>query len=229
MKGPPTKLHGALVAIVEGYCNPIIAKSIINHALRNCNSSASALVHGGITKQILAEVERGLRLHGLDKTARGRCVDKIAALQSTNGVALDRTPDPVTVAINTETDIVETRMRVRELARSLGFDRITEVKVATAVSEIARNILTYAEFGSVTARCLTGDRHGLKIVATDSGPGIPNLDEVLSGLHQSDRGLGLGLRGCKKLMDEFEVRSNGSGTTVIMSMFHPDDEANAQT
>ena len=113
-------------------------------------------------------------------------------------------------------DIVMARVEGRNLARSLGFGVIDQARVATAISELTRNIVLYAGKGTVTLRVIeTPQRRGLEIVCADSGPGIADVALVMREGYSSRRGLGMGLPGTRRLMDEFEIRSRlGEGTVI---------------
>ena len=113
-------------------------------------------------------------------------------------------------------DIVVARVEGRNLARSLGFGVIDQARVATAISELTRNIVLYADKGTVTLRPIeTPQRRGLEIVCADSGPGIADVSLVMRDGYSSRRGLGMGLPGTRRLMDEFEIRSKPGEGTVI--------------
>ena len=119
------------------------------------------------------------------------------------------------VPIQREEDISSARVTARGLAEEIGFGSYAAVKIATAVSEFARNIFQYARTGLVEMKALGGASPGMEIVASDSGPAIENLASILGGTYQSRTGLGLGLRGSKKLMDEFDVDTQlGRGTVI---------------
>jgi serine/threonine-protein kinase RsbT len=96
------------------------------------------------------------------------------------------------------------------------------VRVATAVSEIARNALSYAGGGEVHIEPLLDPRPGIRVCVRDSGPGITAVDTILSGDYSSKTGLGLGIRGSRHLMDEFHVETGqGRGTTITMAKYVP--------
>ena len=120
------------------------------------------------------------------------------------------------IFVRSESDIVRVRDRVRMVARELGFDNVTQIKLTTAVSELTRNIYEYAKTGSITVSIIERDgQRGMEIIAEDTGPGIANLDKVLSGQFQSKTGLGRGITGSQRLMDYFNVDSApGSGTRI---------------
>ena len=124
------------------------------------------------------------------------------------------------VPIEAEHDIVVARQLARELARELGFGAIDQSRVATAVSELTRNVIRYATDGRGLAtmhRVEADGRVGLEIVVADEGPGIADIDLVMTEGYTSGEGLGLGLSGTKRLMDEMELESAvGQGTTVTI-------------
>lgn len=122
------------------------------------------------------------------------------------------------VHIHVDTDIVTARQEGRALAARLGFSGSEQVLIATAISEAARNILQYAKHGTIQISIVEeSGKRGIAIIATDSGPGIPDLDLAMLDGYSSSGGLGLGLPGIKRLMSDLEIRSEvGKGTTLIM-------------
>jgi signal transduction histidine kinase len=135
------------------------------------------------------------------------------------------------IYIRREADIVKVRDRVRRLARELGFDQTTQIKITTAVSELTRNIYEYAESGAITlAVAQVGHAAGLHVTARDSGPGIEPqvLDQIMRGDFRSAHGLGIGLAGTRRLVDDFSVESNdGGGTRVTIIKWLPPAQAAA--
>jgi serine/threonine-protein kinase RsbT len=129
------------------------------------------------------------------------------------------------IAIHGEDDIVLARSRAREIARLVGFGMVDQSRIATAVSELTRNIVRYAADGSgeVIIRQLAGRADGagspggIEIVAADEGPGIPDIELAMREGYTSGPGMGLGLPGTKRLMDEMEIESaSGTGTVVTI-------------
>ncbi len=120
------------------------------------------------------------------------------------------------IVVRNDLDIITARVAGRNMAAKLNFSTIDQARVATAISELARNIVLYAGEGKVTLLAIENNGSvGLEIICTDEGPGIANVTEVLEGKVASTKGLGMGLPGAKRLMDEFEVASEvGVGTTV---------------
>ena len=134
---------------------------------------------------------------------------------------LDRGPvrdDEVQVAIHGDPDIVAARQAAREMASRAGFTGTELTLLATAVSEVARNIVRFAGDGAVTIQLLGQPRPGIRVVARDAGPGIRDVDRALEDGYSTDEGLGLGLPGARRLVDEFEIASEvGRGTTVVLT------------
>jgi serine/threonine-protein kinase RsbT len=128
----------------------------------------------------------------------------------------------VRISITTEVDIVTARQSGRALATELGFSLTDTTLIATAISEVARNITTYAERGEIVCEPIRGERQGLLVVAVDEGPGIADVELALQDGFTTGQGMGLGLPGAKRLMDEFEIESiPGQGTTVSMRKWLP--------
>jgi serine/threonine-protein kinase RsbT len=121
------------------------------------------------------------------------------------------------IAIESDADVVTARQRARELAGELELSSTDRTLLATAISEVARNITTYATRGEVTLRIVRdGDgRSGIEVIAADNGPGIEDIERALQDGFTTGGGLGLGLPGARRLVDEFEIESAPrQGTTV---------------
>jgi serine/threonine-protein kinase RsbT len=123
--------------------------------------------------------------------------------------------------IRGEDDIVASRQRAREAARQLGFGAVDQSRIATAVSELTRNIVRYATdgHGEVTVREVSRPERsaGIEIIVADEGPGIADVDQALRDGYTSGGGMGMGLPGTRRLMDEMEIDSSpGRGTTVTI-------------
>jgi signal transduction histidine kinase/CheY-like chemotaxis protein len=129
----------------------------------------------------------------------------------------------LSVRLRYEEDLVIARQRTRQLARALGFDGHEPTRLATAVSEIARNAFRYAGGGLVEFAVEGATAPQLfEIRVTDAGPGIANLPEVLGGRYHSTTGMGLGIVGARRLMDQFEIVSApGQGTAVVLRKILP--------
>src|SRR5581483_4559820 len=129
----------------------------------------------------------------------------------------------LTVNISSEHDTVAARQRARQIARLLGFDNQDQTRISTAVSEIARNAFNYAGGGRLEYQIEGSATPQLFLIKiSDTGPGILNLNSVLDGTYQSPTGMGLGMVGARRLMDQFQIDSiPGKGTTVWLKKLFP--------
>ena len=131
--------------------------------------------------------------------------------------------DEIHVPISSDADIVIARQQGRALAERIGFTGSNLAVVATAISEVARNIVEYAKRGEIVLKAVNlGGRQGLTVMARDQGPGIPDIALAMQDGYSTAKGLGLGLPGARRLMDEFEIISKvGRGTTVTLKKWVP--------
>jgi serine/threonine-protein kinase RsbT len=124
----------------------------------------------------------------------------------------------VHVRIQNSADIVAARQQGRALASQAGFSHSNLTIIATAISEVARNIVEYAKEGEVIITLISDTtKKGVEIIASDQGPGIADVSTVMRDGYSTGKGLGIGLPGARRLMDEFAIASAvGTGTTVTM-------------
>ena len=124
----------------------------------------------------------------------------------------------VRVLIGGDIDIVTARQRGRDLALQLGFAGSDLTVIATAISEVSRNIVSYAARGEIILQAaVEPNRRGIVVIARDEGPGMPSVEDALRDGFSTGNSLGLGLPGARRLMDDFEIESAvGKGTTVTM-------------
>ncbi len=127
--------------------------------------------------------------------------------------------DELLVPIRADADVLLARQKARELAKALKFSGSELTLIATAISEVARNIVTYAKHGEILLRLVTqGRRRGIRVVGQDQGPRIADFSRAMQAGFSSFSRLGLGLPGSKRLMDDFDIVSVvGKGTTVTMT------------
>jgi serine/threonine-protein kinase RsbT len=127
------------------------------------------------------------------------------------------------VRIDSDVDIVLARQEGRALAAELKFPATDLVRIATAISELARNVLSYAQRGEIRLQAVhCAGKCGVVIVAHDEGPGIPNITQAMQDGYSTSGGLGLGLPGVRRLMDDFHITStSGIGTTVTVTKWRP--------
>ncbi|MGE5500176.1 MAG: anti-sigma regulatory factor [Syntrophothermus sp.] len=121
--------------------------------------------------------------------------------------------------IHSSEDIVLVRHTVREWAISIGLNLVDQTKIVTAASELARNIIDYGGGGRVVMQILSdGIKKGIRLAFEDKGPGIPDIEQALKDGFTTGKGMGLGLGGSKRLVNEFEIKSSpGQGTTVTIT------------
>jgi serine/threonine-protein kinase RsbT len=143
--------------------------------------------------------------------------------QLREGSAVSAGLTEVRVQIDSDRDIIEARQRGRELANHAGFGFTDLALIATAISELARNSLRYAIGGEICVRIIEQtSRIGVRIEASDRGPGIYNVTQALQDGFSTSGSLGLGLPGVRRIMDEFEIASEiGRGTTVVATRWRP--------
>ena len=168
---------------------------------------------------LIASCARALNSGGASASALGGSGASAATASASAPAGGGILAAPKKLAIEQEKDIATARLEAWSEAVRIGLSKFASVKVATAVSELARNIIFYAVKGTVELRAVKDDRgvHGLQIVATDQGPGITSakLEEIWSSTYKSQRGMGKGLVAVKKLVDDFQLDTRpGMGTTV---------------
>ena len=134
--------------------------------------------------------------------------------------------DEIRVAIATDADLVTARAEGRAMAERLGFPRPDPTLIATAISEVARNIVVHVGRGEIVLKPFEdANRYGVVVIAIDEGPGIRDVEAAVRDNYSGKGGLGLGLPGARRLMDDFEITSSAdSGTTVTMRKWRLRDE-----
>jgi serine/threonine-protein kinase RsbT len=181
---------------------------------------------------IMAELENSVRLFARRNSAEliASCAQALGAAGepaisgggARSAAAEAANAAPKRLPIDQEKDIATARLEAWSEAVRIGLSKFTSVKVATAVSELARNIVFYAGKGTVELRSLKDDRGpALQIVASDKGPGIEprKLDEIWAGTYKSQRGMGKGLVAVKKLVDDFHLDTGPGRGTIVTCLF----------
>lgn len=132
-------------------------------------------------------------------------------------------PDEADIRVDSEAGVVAARQAGRTMAEKLGFSSTEQTLIATAISEMARNIIQYAKTGQIRLKLVREDGHqGIQVVAEDQGPGIPDVEMALRDGYTSGKGMGMGIPGARRLMDDFRITSElGRGTTVVMTKWLP--------
>ncbi|UJR86642.1 ATP-binding protein [Sandaracinus amylolyticus] len=202
--------------ILAAHLGPIHADTAVMSASRHLGVQPSQLTERD-RDALATALARPLRLY-LDETKV-----RIVQREITNARVVDHgfasageeaPMRPVEARIRVEDDVIRARAEARDLAARVGFDPVDAIKIATVVSELARNIVMYAGTGTITVRPLVAAR-GLEIESVDSGPGIADLDAILGGRYRSRKGLGLGIAGSKRLLDSMDVTTGPTGTRIV--------------
>lgn len=188
-----------LLAVLGRHVSPVRAQSIVARARREA---------AGQPRLLLSRLTDGLR------PLLGEAGTRAALAELTRTGGGDKPSGPLELELRVEPDIARARLAARDLCQSLGTSALVVQKLATIVSELARNMVSYAHGGTLVIRRCDGDRRCLHVSARDQGPGITNLDEILAGRYRSRSGLGLGILGTKRLADRFTIDSKPGGTYV---------------
>jgi serine/threonine-protein kinase RsbT len=198
-----------------------IARAVLGSALRRGGRDAESLEERDLS-ELVSALEQMLPMYIVDPGRRGECIGKVRRLIP--GEARGKPPSsprPVAYAagivrVRSARDVVQASDLARESARKLGFSPLDQTKIATVASELARNILLYVGDGEIRINTVQVPRRGIQIMAVDSGAGIPDVGLVMEGGYRSRTGMGMGLKGTKRLMDELDIESRpGAGTTVV--------------
>jgi serine/threonine-protein kinase RsbT len=199
--------HGKVLAVLGRHLSTINAQNVLARVLREARLIGSSITIADV-RRLVPAIERGLRLF----LPAGKVDEVIAELN--RAFVPTEPPKPQQIGISKEADISEARLSARGLCEQLGARRVVAQKVATVVSELARNIFMYAGTGTIELVPTAGPRPKLLVRAIDAGPGIPHLDEVLGGKYKSRTGLGAGLLGTKRLVERFEIETGPTGTRI---------------
>jgi serine/threonine-protein kinase RsbT len=203
-----------LLTTLAAHSSTIVAKEVIRDACSRCALEPQRLVADDLPR-LRPHMEKAIRLF-LRGDSVERCLQDLAGLGNTLSTSSSHLPREVKVAIRNEDDILEARGMARALCAALGFSLTDQTKIATVVSELSRNIVSYAGTGTIFIKVLLAPRPGIEIVSEDNGPGIADLEAILAGRRKSRTGMGLGLPGSRNLMDEFAVDTRaGEGTRVV--------------
>ncbi len=206
-------VYQRLLATFQRYLSLVTTEALLRRALAESGLTGDRLSAQHLS--VLApHLERGIRLFvSADKQEQlRRDIQRLGAGQP------QELPPPQTFAVRAEHDITEVRLAVRGLCASLSARSLVIQKMATIVSELARNIVSYTPGGTIELSVLDTWPRRLHVRAIDSGSGIGDLTLVLSGNYKSRTGLGKGLLGVKRLADRFDVQTGSAGTRVDVEL-----------
>ncbi|APR88087.1 Putative SigmaB asociated two-component system sensor protein [Minicystis rosea] len=209
---PSPELGAALAECLARHLGPLTGAQVLAQARRSAGLEGRPLTRQD-ARRLLLELPRMLAAH-LGPGSVARALSELGALMSApeNGPAKTT---GCTISIEKETDVIDARTKAISVAQEVGFVHVDAVKVATVVSELARNILQYAGSGAIEIVPCETPRKGVRVIARDAGPGILQAESILAGRYRSKTGMGLGLVGSKRIMDSLDIKSApGRGTVV---------------
>lgn len=196
-----------LRAVLLRYLSSVNAGAVLNRAVRESNMRPEHVTPRELPS-LIQRLESGIRLFvPADKQAALK--EDLKRLAGGNHV-----PDSQCIRISVEYDISTARTLARKMAEQFGATGATPQKIATIVSELSRNIVSYTSGGEIVITAVDGVPRKIHIRASDKGPGLTNVEEVLSGRYRSRTGLGKGLLGVKRLSNRFDIVSDERGTRV---------------
>lgn len=204
-----SRLSEELIHIIGRFLSPIHAKSVVRRAAERA----------GVDPDHIAPEQLSQLLPTLRASFSFFLSDERAGLLATELLQLvDAKAEPRAewIDLNDEQDLARARTRARQVAAGLGASVFVAQRVATAVSELARNIINYTDGGHVVIT--TGGSSRVRVEAVDHGGGIADLDEIMAGNYRSKTGMGLGLVGTKRLVDEFSIETGPHGTRVVVEV-----------
>jgi serine/threonine-protein kinase RsbT len=198
-----------VLAVLQRHISPANARSMLLRTLREQGLSPHTLSRDEL-RRLCPALRRGVSLF-VDQRRR-----EVALLEVSETCGSDSLrPDASSFELTRELDVGKARAEARRVCELLGATGFSLQKVATIVSELARNMIVYANGGQMEIVPVSTRPKRIIIRAIDQGPGIPNLEEIFSGKYKSKTGLGRGLFGSKRLADHFEIASDSSGTRII--------------
>jgi serine/threonine-protein kinase RsbT len=197
------------LAILQRYISPVNARSMLLRSLQQQRLDPAGLTREGLRK-CAPSLRRGITLF-VDAGRQEAALQEIGKLCGNE----HDTVETIVLHITAESDIGKARAEARRICDALAASPFAVQKVATIVSELARNMVLYAGGGIVEISSANGGSRRVMITGSDHGPGIANLQEVLSGRYKSRTGLGRGLLGTKRLADRFDVSTGKDGTRVV--------------
>jgi serine/threonine-protein kinase RsbT len=206
-------LYQRLTSTFQRYLSMVTTEALVRRALLDAGVSPDQLKEQHLT--VLApHLERGIRLFvNVDRQEQLR--KELVQLGTGAPQAL---PPPQSIPIRIEQDISEARMVARGLCAALSARSLVIQKVATIVSELARNIVSYTSGGSIELTIVDAMPRRIRIRAIDAGRGIADLESILAGRYRSKTGLGKGIIGVKRLADTFEIQTGVTGTHVEVEL-----------
>jgi serine/threonine-protein kinase RsbT len=207
-----------LTALQQTFPAPL-ANTLLMVARQRSNLPTGDLAGERLTC-VLSALESSLGAYLADSARRRQCVSALQRVGSDYGGLLATEQVPWIVPLGSERDIPVVTEAARSCAKHLRMSVLGQTKLMTATAEIARNVVQYAKSGEFRFAISAKPRPNVLVIATDRGPGIADLKKVMSPQYVSKTGMGIGLQGAKRLVDEFNVESApGQGTTVTFRRY----------
>lgn len=205
-----------VTTVLNEYVGTLVARSIVSGAASVSGIDPDAMNVSQVPT-FLRALDAGVQAFVQEPVKQRECSARLRSILDSGSLPTDSLTGShrLVVEINEEYDIVTARNHARTLCDELGFTPSEQIKLATVVSELARNIVLYVGRGRIELEVVESPRRGIEIRSIDQGGGIPNLDEVLSGKYRSKTGMGVGLLGTKRLMDEFTIDSSPARGTRL--------------
>jgi serine/threonine-protein kinase RsbT len=207
--------------VLSEYVGTIVARSIVQGAAHSVGTELYAMSSAQVPAYLRA-LEAGVNAFVADPGRARECSAKLRDLLESAGhlAEMSGVLTRMVIDINNELDIVTARNHTKTVCQDLGFSASEQVKIATAVSELARNIVLYVGSGRIELEIIDTPRRGIEVRAIDEGSGIPGIDHVFSGGYRSTTGMGVGLMGTKRLMDYFEIDTGpDKGTRIVVRKY----------
>ena len=199
---------------LKAFLNEIVAKSLMSLSRTTANVDMGAM-ESGDNLRLFRELEKGVRICLQDPTAQNECICSLSKILYPNNGKTPQGNKRAVVQIITESDIVTARSLGREMGKEIGFSPTDQIKLATAVSELARNIVQYGGRGKIVLAALNGTKPGLEVCACNERPAQENVDFVLSGQYRSKIGIGQALAKTKNLVDDLDITSDSKKGTEV--------------
>lgn len=208
-----TDKFGEVVSVLESYISPMNARALLLRVIK-----AEGLTPETLNNQGLRRCTSALRRSASLFIPPAQLDEAMSAINDVCGAVSEATDGNV-LELRTELDIGHVRVEARRICMAAQANAFALQKVATIVSELARNVIAYAGTGSLEINTHRDSPKRISIAVTDNGPGIGNLDEILAGRYNSKTGMGRGILGVKRLADKFDIWTDGNGTRVTAEVY----------
>jgi serine/threonine-protein kinase RsbT len=209
---------GTLLSVLEEFFSATIARTLLTVARRRAQCPEGPVREAGLVG-LVQVLQDSIPSYLADPARQASCAAALQTVIRGQNAAGARGGLPQLVPVRSDADVRIVTDTARSHAVELGMSVLNQTKLMTAAAELARNILQYARTGEMRFHVLEG-RRGLGIEASDNGPGIADVNKVMSPAYRSRTGMGVGLQGTKRLVDAFEIRSaSGLGTVVTIRKY----------